>query len=168
MSPALDQLSLKFAIHTRTARNDALDIGCGNGVATAAALARGGHVMAIDPDIEALRQLVARIPREQLPRLEVRVARLPELDFKFARFSAVHASRVLHLLDPAVAHSSLNKFFRWLYPTGKLFISIPARDETELRLQLESAGFIVETLNCYALPWDSEQVCFGVIARCAP
>jgi ubiquinone/menaquinone biosynthesis C-methylase UbiE len=160
-------LSLKFAIHTRTSRIDSLDVGCGDGVATAAAIARGGHVMAVDPNVKALRQLVARIPHEQLPRLKLRVSSLPALDFKFARFSAVHASRVLHLLEPDVAQSSLKKFFRWLYPTGKLFISTPAWDETELRLQLESAGFTVETLKCYPLPWDGEQMCFGVIAHCA-
>jgi len=168
MSPTLDALSLKFAIHTRTSSNDALDIGCGAGVATAAALARGGRVLAVDPDVKALDALVARIPQEQLARLKLRVGSLPDLDFEASRFSAVHASRVLHLLDPAVAQRSLQKFFRWLYPTGKLFISTPAWDETALRMQLESAGFVIESLSCYSLPWDTEETCFGVVARCAP
>ena len=166
MSPALDALSLKFAVHTRTSNSPAVDVGCGDGIATAAALARGGRVIAVDPSVPALRQLVARIPHEQLARLKLRVASLPALDFKSARFSAVHASRVLHLLDPDIAQRSLEKFFRWLYPAGKLFISTPAADEMQLRMQLEAAGFIVESLSCYALPWDGEQICFGVIARC--
>jgi SAM-dependent methyltransferase len=123
MSPALDDLSLKFVISTRDARHDGLDIGCGDGIATAAALARGAHVTAVDVDQRALLGLLARIPSRVYPRLKVRRARVQDLDFKIAHFSAVHASRVLHLLDPAALQQSLRKFFRWLYPEGKLFIS---------------------------------------------
>jgi SAM-dependent methyltransferase len=123
MSPALDDLSLKFVICTRDARHDGLDIGCGDGIATAAALARGAHVTAVDPDQRALLRLLARIPPHTYRRLKVRRARVQDLDFKFAHFSAVHASRVLHLIDPAALQQSLRKFFRWLYPEGKLFIS---------------------------------------------
>jgi SAM-dependent methyltransferase len=123
MSPALDDLSLKFVLWTRDARHDGLDVGCGEGIATAAALARGGHVTAVDPDQGALLRLLARIPPHVYPRLAIRRARIQELDFKFAHFAAVHASRVFHLLDPAALQQSLRKFFRWLYPEGKLFIS---------------------------------------------
>ena len=49
MSPTLYPLSLQFAIEMRAATRQALDIGCGDGVATAAALARGGRVLAVDP-----------------------------------------------------------------------------------------------------------------------
>ena len=213
MSPALDDLSLRFAVYTRNARFGALDIGCGDGRATAAALDRGGHVLAIDPDRAALHQLLARVPPEQCRRLQVRVGALPELDFKFARFSAVHAARVLHLLPPPALQQSLSKFFRWLYPAGRLFVSTLAPggahwdfaarelarrrmaqeqwpgyiedlrrllpgwraairsvhllDEPVLRRELEVAGFVVEYVNHYSLPWDSEQPCCAIIARCA-
>ena len=62
MSPALDDLSLKFVLWTRDARHDGLDVGCGDGLVTAAALARGGHVTAVDPEQRALLRLLARIP----------------------------------------------------------------------------------------------------------
>jgi SAM-dependent methyltransferase len=178
MSPSLDDLSIRFAAFTRTAKCDALDIGCGDGIATAAALTRGGHVMAVDPDQGALHQLLARVPPEQYRRLKVRIGRLPGLDFKFARFSAIHAARVLHLLEPEARQQSLRKFFRWLYPSGKLFISTPISsdeavavslvDEPTLRCEIEAAGFVVEHANCYPLPWHADRLCCAVIARCGP
>ena len=213
MSPALDELSLKFAIYSRSARFDALDVGCGDGLASAAALARGGHVMAVDPDHAALHTLLARVPPEQYRRLKVRVGALPELDFKFGRFSAVHVARVLHLLEPGGLQQSLRKFFRWLYPEGRLFISAlspsgaywePLHDEYTRRSvardpwpgyfedvselmpgwhggasavhlleehvllrELEAAGFIIEEISSYSLPWDGEQRCCAAVARAA-
>lgn len=204
MSPALDHLSLKFAIHMRSSRLDGLDVGCGEGIATIAALARGGHVMAVDRDPAVLHRLLARVPSEQYRRLKVREASLPQLDFKFAHFSAVHASRVLHFLPPDALRSTLRKFFRWLYPEGKLFVSVlnprgtfwrgmragysrrtmfgeswpgyiewtgtqsavHLLDENILEREMHVAGFAVEELSSYSLPWDAQQLCTSVIARC--
>jgi SAM-dependent methyltransferase len=212
MSPALDQLTLSFAMHMRASPSRGLDIGCGHGIATAAALARGGSVTAIDPDLEALRRLVARVPPEQFPRLRIRLAALPACDFKAANFSAVHVSRVLHLLSPENLQISLRKFFRWLYPNGKLFVSAlspvgefwkPLRvaycrrallgepwpgylqdthagmpdckiarpsvhllDEDVMGREVAAAGFVLEELTSYTLPWDEQQVCTAVVARC--
>ena len=45
MSPALDELSLKFVIYSRSATGIVADIGCGDGIATAAAL----HLIAVLP-----------------------------------------------------------------------------------------------------------------------
>jgi polyketide synthase PksJ len=214
MSPALDELSLKFALWTRATRGDGLDIGCGDGLATMAALARGGHVIAVDPDQAALHRLVARVPSDQYRRLKVRQGSLPDLDFKCAHVSAVHAARVLHILEPAAMQESLQKIFRWIYPAGKLFVSVlapsgsfwqPLRaelarrqmcreqwpgyienidrvfprwpgastsvhllDEPVLRRELAAAGFLIEAISHYPLPWDSEQICCAVIARCGP
>ena len=123
MSPALDALSLKFAIATRHSKLTALDAGCGDGLVTAAALARGGHILAIDSDAHRLKQLLARVPSEQYARLRVRIGTLQQLDFKATHFAAVHAARVLHRLSPAELQQTLRKFFRWLYPEGQLFIS---------------------------------------------
>jgi len=123
MSPTLDALSLKYAIWARSAKGETLDIGCGDGIATAAALARGGRVLAVDPDPGLLEQLRARVPAEQHARLRTRVASLPEMDFKCAGFAAVHVARVLHHLDGEAIERSLRKFYRWLYPTGRLFLS---------------------------------------------
>jgi len=123
MSPSLDDLSIRFAAFTRNAKGCALDLGCGDGIATAAALVRGGHVLAVDPDEGALHRLLARVPSERYRRLKVQTGSLPQLDFKASRFSALHAARVLHLVEPEVFRQSLRKFFRWLYPSGVLFLS---------------------------------------------
>lgn len=212
MSPALDSLSLKFAIYLRNSKFDGLDVGCGEGIATIAALARGGHVMALDRDPAVLHRLLARVPSEQYRRLKIRAASIPEVDFKFAHFSAVHASRVLHFLPPHALQSTLRKFFRWLYPEGKLFVSVldprgaywrslradyahrtmlgerwpgyiealsplmpewrgtdtavHLLDESVLSRELQASGFIVDELTSYALPWDADQLCTAVVARC--
>lgn len=164
MSPALDPLSIRFATHARISKSDVLDLGCGTGIATVAALARGAHVMAIDPDAVALRELLARVPKQQYPRLQVRVGSLPELNFKLAHFSAVHVSRVLHVLDGDGLRQSFASFFRWLYPEGKLYISAfspvgsfwrPFEAEYLRRLELGDPwpGFI-ECASDYFPHWD--------------
>jgi hypothetical protein len=143
----------------------------------------------------------------------VRIGSLPALDFRYPRFSAVHAARVLHLLDPLAVQRSLQKFFHWLYPTGKLFLStltsageywgfaesqivrrerehdlwpgyladvarlrphwngtspaVHLLDEPILRRELEAAAFEIEHLQTYPLPWDPDQICCAVVARCS-
>jgi len=79
----LDSLSLKFAIYLRSARLEGLDVGCGEGVATLAALARGARMVAVDPDLAALHDLLARVPGEQYRRVKVRQDSIPDMDFKF-------------------------------------------------------------------------------------
>jgi hypothetical protein len=166
----------------------------------------------VDPDQDALHQLLARVPPERYRRLKVQTGSLPELDFKFARFSAVHAARMFHLLDPSAFRQSLRKFFRWLYPSGTLFIStlttggrywgfaeremvrrkmaqdpwpgyiadvrrlqpawpgectsVHLIDEPILRRELQLAGFEIEHLSSYPLPWDGDQMCCAVVAKC--
>lgn len=212
MSPALDELSLQFAVMTRNTKRSALDVGCGDGLATAAALARGGHVIAVDPDQNALKKLLVRVPSQHYRRLHVRTGALPDLDFKLASFPAVHAARVLHVLDPDALQLTLTRFYRWLYPGGRLFISaltpagrywnsfhpeyfrrrmaqdrwpgyirnpalvipdwmgsedpIHLLDEPILGREIEAAGFTIEGIHRYSLPWDSEQICCACIARC--
>jgi SAM-dependent methyltransferase len=124
MSPGLDPLSLKFAIEACSADGMLVDIGCGDGCATLAALQRGGRVVAVDPDMASIQHLLGCVPAEQRRRVKLRVAGLPQVDFKAAAFPAVHAARVLHFLDGPAIECSLRKFFRWLYPRGKLFVSV--------------------------------------------
>jgi ubiquinone/menaquinone biosynthesis C-methylase UbiE len=211
MSPALDDLSLRFAMHAGQTNGTCLDVGCGTGLATAAALARGGHVVAVDPDSIACRELLARVPVEQYARLTVRTSGLQPLDFMAPRFSAVHAARVLHNLGGQELRASVAKFFRWLYPHGRLYVSAftpfgsfwkrfqpeysrrvrlgsewpgymsdVARlqatgtrkvchllDENVLRRELCGAGFVIEHISRYALPWEPAQICCGIVARCS-
>jgi SAM-dependent methyltransferase len=213
MSPVLDDLSMRFVLHARMTQGDMLDIGCGDGIGTAAALTRGARLYAVDPDQAALQHLLARVPPVHAPRLKLRIGSLPGVNFKFPRFSAVHAARVLHLLDPLSLQRSLQKFFHWLYPNGKLFLSaltsageywsfaeseivqrklmedpwpgyiadvrrlrphwdgacdsILLLDEPVLRRELEAAGFEIEYSKSYPLPWDADQMCCGIVARCS-
>ena len=166
MSPALDPLSIRFAAHARVSKSSVLDLGCGTGIATVAALARGAHVVAIDSDEEALRELLVRIPKAQYPRLQVRVGCLPDLNFKYAHFSAVHVSRVLHVLDGDGLRHAFANFFRWLYPEGKLYISAlspvgpywnPFQAEYSRRLerQDEWPGYI-ESVSDYFPEWSDD------------
>ncbi len=93
---------------------------------------------AIDPDADALRELLAPHAASSNTRdFQVRVARLQDLNFKFAHFGAVHVSRVLHVLDSDGPAPDLRaKFFRWLYPEGKLYIST-----------LAPAGAVLESVS---------------------
>jgi cyclopropane fatty-acyl-phospholipid synthase-like methyltransferase len=212
MSPALDDLSMRFVLFARSAGGDVLDIGCGDGIVTAAALARGARVYAVDADQAVLQHLLARVPPVHAPRLRVRIGSLPSVNFKYPRFSAVHASRVLHYLDPLAVQRSLQKFFHWLYPNGKLFLStltsagdywafaeseiiqkklaedpwpgyipdmrrlrphwdgasdaVHLLDGPILQRELEAAGFEMEHTLAYPLPWDFDQICCAVVARC--
>ncbi len=212
MSSTLDELSLRFAIQTRTAGGLAMDLGCGDGVATIAALARGGRVIAVDPDRSALARLGERVPADQRARLRLHVGRVPEFEFKPGGLCALHAGFVLHLLEGDEIEASFAKFFRWLYPEGRLFISvltpmgdrwwqfraefarelaagskwpgyiklassldsIPHEgtvmvnllDDRILRPVLTAAGFSIEEVSRYSVPWDVGQKCCGITARC--
>jgi SAM-dependent methyltransferase len=212
MSSTLDELSLRFAIWTRTADGLAMDVGCGDGVATVAALARGGRVVAVDPDCSALERLRGRVPADQRARLRLHAGRVPEFEFKPGGLCALHAGYVLHLLAGDEIEASFTKFFSWLYPEGRLFISVltpmgdhwqPFRaefarrlaasakwpgyikfasslnstphdgvtmvnllDDRILRPVLKVAGFSIEEVSWYSVPWDSAQKCCGITARC--
>ena len=185
LSPTLDPLSLKFVIWAQQAAAPSLDAGCGDGIATLALLARGGHVVALDSDAEALHRLVERTPTEQCQRLRVRLGQLPGDEFKAPNFAAIHTARMLHYLEPVALEYSLRKFYRWLYPEGRLFVSVltPAGasrittrtrsdpliyplDDRTLRREISAAGFFVEDANTYLPPWEGSQECCAVIARC--
>ena len=123
MNRALDELSFRFVVASRMARAPVLDFGCGEGLAAAAALTRGAHVYAIDPDEGAIRRLLAGVPSQQHCRLRTRVASLLGTGFKGVYFDAIHAARVLQDFDGVGVESVLKKFHRWLHPNGRLFIS---------------------------------------------
>ncbi len=124
MSPMLDDLSLEFVIDSRTITGQLLDIGCGDGLATVAALGRGGRVTAVDPDAGALQRLKERVPPEQQARLQALTGSLPSVDFRVAEFSGIHVAHVLHFLNGREVEVSLRKFARWLSPRGRLYLSV--------------------------------------------
>jgi tellurite methyltransferase len=77
---------------TFPAPGDAVDLGCGSGIDTAAMLERGWRVFASDAEEEAIGRLRSRVPPEHLDRLRTVVARmedvaLPPADLVWAGFS---------------------------------------------------------------------------------
>ena len=170
-APGLDELSLRFVIASRTARQPVLDFGCSDGLASSAALARGAHVCAIDPDEAAIRQLLARVPSQHHRRLRARVESLLHADFAENSFGAIHAARVLQGFDVDAVENTLRNFFRWLHPGGRLYVSVPVpalqSAENFFCREILAAGFALEEARRYSLPWNPHQQCCSAIARSA-
>jgi len=168
---ALDELSLRFVIASRNARQPVLDFGCADGLATAAALARGAHVVALDPDEAAVRHLLARVPSQHHRRLRAHVGDLLRAAFHENSFGAIHAARVLQGFDVDAIENTFRNFFRWLHPGGRLYVSVPVpaleSAEDVFCREIVAAGFVLEEARRYALPWNREQQCCSVIARSA-
>jgi len=141
MSPVLDDLSLKFAMWAGQTGKTCLDVGCGAGLASVAALARGGRIVAADPDPALLQQLLASVPVQQYARLAVRIAGLPELDFKQSGFAGVHLARVLRANSQAalenvalwherdISHSSVE---RVIFPDSTILTDYLLAKTTDL------------------------------------
>jgi 2-polyprenyl-3-methyl-5-hydroxy-6-metoxy-1,4-benzoquinol methylase len=164
MSPSLDALSLKFVLYARSVRLETLDAGCGDGLATAAALERGGYVVAMDPDSSNLERLRARVPAEQHTRLQTIQGRLPSVDFDRERFAGVHAAHVLQHLSDDERDRSLRKIHGWLKAHGSLFVSVVDRSSRHWELLLGRAGFEIEEVSTYPLPWNEGQLCVAIVA----
>lgn len=166
---ALDELSLSFVIASRNAIQPVLDFGCSDGLATVAALSRGAHVIAIDPDESAIQHLLARVPSQHHRRLRARVGDLQRAEFEENSFGAIHAARVLQAFDVDAVENTLRKFFRWLHPGGRLYVSVPvpaleSAADVFCR-EIVAAGFVLEESQRYLLPWNTDQQCCAVIAR---
>jgi SAM-dependent methyltransferase len=129
MSPRLDPLTHRFAMWAgRRYGTTCADIGCGAGIATAAALVRGARVIAVDPDTTNIQPLLAQLPVQQYAHVEVRNGLLPALDLEPASLTSIHVARVFHLLAGAEIRESLRRFAAFLRRDGKLFISVLTPD----------------------------------------
>jgi tellurite methyltransferase len=78
---------------------DAVDLGCGSGIDTAAMLDRGWRVFAADAEREAIRRLRARVPPTAADRLRTAVTRME--DVELPRADLVWAGFSLFFCDPA-------------------------------------------------------------------
>ncbi len=94
-----------------------LDVGCGTGVVTAAAAARGARATGVDMAAGML-----AVARERHPRLEFLRADAEALPFEAAAFEGVVASLVVnHLPAPP---SAVDEFARVLAPGGRVAIAV--------------------------------------------
>jgi len=125
MSPRLDPLTHRFAMWAgRRYGTTCADIGCGAGIATAAALVRGARVIAVDPDTTRIQPLLAQLAVQDHARIDLRSGELPDLKLAPGSLTAIHVARVFHLLDGREIRESLRRFSEFLRRDGKLFISV--------------------------------------------
>ncbi|MBO2449645.1 class I SAM-dependent methyltransferase [Actinomadura barringtoniae] len=97
-------------------RTRLLDIGCGPGPVTAAALELGAQVTSADADLDML-EVVAR----RHPHTHVQLATLPELPFPDEEFDAVVGNYVInHTGNPPAA---IEELYRVLRPGGRIALT---------------------------------------------
>ncbi|MFC4121288.1 class I SAM-dependent methyltransferase [Nonomuraea zeae] len=118
-----------------------LDVGCGTGVVTSAALALGAEVTAVDTDPGML-ELTAR----RHPYATIRQATLPELPFEDEQFDAVTGNFVInHVADTAGALKELRRVLR---PAGTLGLTWWKADE------MTATNVFAEAIAAAGLPYD--------------
>jgi ubiquinone/menaquinone biosynthesis C-methylase UbiE len=112
-----------------------LDLGCGTGVVTLAAAARGFRVVGVDHSPEMLEIARRKVHAAGLAdRVELEVGEVDHLRFGDDDFDGVLCQGLLHHL-PELG-SCLDEVDRVLEPGGFLYISEPTRDATPLKRAL--------------------------------
>lgn len=119
-SNQLNALSQLFVDYCGQVTLPVLDVGAAFGVASRAALAAGARVIANDLDPGHLAELASLAGTN--PKLELLPGRFPEIQVPPGSLGAVHASNVLHFLNPAELTQGAAQVFRWLAPGGRLFV----------------------------------------------
>src|ERR671918_156501 len=95
----------------------AVDLGCGQGIETAAMLARGWTVTAIDAQEEGIRRLRERVPVESRDRLTTRVSPMEDVDLPPT--DLVHASFSLPFCRPDAFPALWDRVRGALRPGGR-------------------------------------------------
>ncbi|MER6577124.1 class I SAM-dependent methyltransferase [Nonomuraea sp. NPDC001023] len=129
-----------------------LDVGCGTGVVTAAALAAGAEVTAVDAD-PAMLELVAR----RHPAATVRRATLPVLPFEDASFDAVAGNFVVnHVADVPATLAELRRVLR---PGGAVALTWWKSDE------MTATNVFAEALAAAGVPYEPPVRPFSAVER---
>ncbi|MEV0622207.1 methyltransferase domain-containing protein [Nonomuraea sp. NPDC050404] len=118
-----------------------LDVGCGTGVVTAAALALGAEVTAVDAD-PAMLALTAR----RHPYATIRHAALPHLPFEDAQFDVIAGNFVINHVPDAPA--ALRELHRLLRPAGTLALTWWKADE------MAATSVFTEAIAAAEVPYD--------------
>lgn len=123
MTSTLDPYSAEYVNYCQRPNQYVLEIGAAYGVATIPSLQKGAYVVCNDLNPQHLQILWDNTPSKLRKRLLLKPGRCPcELDFPPNTFTAILASRVLHLLEPDKFETSISLFRHWLKPKGKIFI----------------------------------------------
>ncbi|MEU8361734.1 methyltransferase domain-containing protein [Nonomuraea sp. NPDC048882] len=118
-----------------------LDVGCGTGVVTAAALAAGAEVTAVDVD-PGMVALTAR----RNPSATVRPAALPELPFDDEQFDVIAGNFIInHVPDAAAALTELHRVLR---PGGTIGLTWWKADE------MTATGVIADAIAAAGVPYE--------------
>lgn len=118
-----------------------LDVGCGTGVVTAAALALGAEVTAVDADPGML-ELIAR----RHPYATIRLAALPDLPFEDEQFDVIAGNFVInHVPDAPEALSELHRVLR---PGGTIALTWWKADE------MTATNVFAEAIAAAQVPYD--------------
>ncbi|MFF3030501.1 class I SAM-dependent methyltransferase [Streptomyces rubiginosohelvolus] len=128
-----------------------LDVGCGSGTVSAAAVARGASVYAADADPG-----MAAATRRAVPGVTAHIARLPELPYADDTFDAVVGNFVLnHVGRPLAALAALRRITR---PGGRVAVTIwrspGAPGQTLIGRAVQAAGLTRPTWLPTLAPQD--------------
>ncbi|WP_257284190.1 class I SAM-dependent methyltransferase [Endozoicomonas sp. SESOKO1] len=111
-----------------------LDIGCGHGVNTHAALMHGAQVIATDMDKPDLSEWLKDLPETQQGAVTCRAAKLPaNIPFADNAFSGILCAEVFHFLANEEVTSSINELYRILEPGGTLLLTCCSCDVDVLK-----------------------------------
>ncbi|GAA1666489.1 hypothetical protein GCM10009733_075090 [Nonomuraea maheshkhaliensis] len=137
--PALRLLDVDRVAGGRAPR--LLDVGCGTGVVTSAALAAGAEVTAVDVD-PGMVALTAR----RNPSAKVRPAALPELPFYDEQFDGIAGNFIInHVPDAAAALTELHRVLR---PGGTIGLTWWKADE------MTATGVIADAIAEAGIPYE--------------
>lgn len=111
-----------------------LDIGCGHGVNTRAALIRGTQVVATDMDKPDLSEWLNDLPEIQQQAVTYRAAKLPEnMPFEDNAFCGILCAEVFHFLANEDVTPSIDELYRILEPGGTLLLTCCSCDVEVLK-----------------------------------